>query len=273
MKKIVILLKLCSLALAPNLYASSSASSSSDLLLEKEMRARLSGEGTKCQTIFELDEATKKDFEERGIKSFVEGFAFANKSTLFLVQGSVPDFKGDPEDAVVNATNQFFRGWSGIEAAFNARGGELLEQQREQLKPYHVEGYKIRTADCHWTNGEYPGLKANNIFHVVGPDYEFFSQHLPNAIPDQILSSAYSNLVTKVNKLNSDEITKIKRVAIPLVSVGVFAGERSKKDITMIGIIALIDAIAKQTGEPCAYFLFAFTDEEMDYLHNAVNVF
>ncbi|MBW2976763.1 O-acetyl-ADP-ribose deacetylase [Candidatus Woesearchaeota archaeon] len=110
-------------------------------------------------------------------------------------------------DVIVNAANSSLLGGGGVDGAIhNVAGPKLLEECREIRKNRYPNG--LPTGQAVITKGY--NLPAKYIIHTVGPVYDEEKE------PARLLADAY------INSLNLAEQNKLKSIAFPAISTGIF---------------------------------------------------
>ena len=120
-----------------------------------------------------------------------------NKSTIELVEGDITEMD---TDAIVNAANAALQLGAGVAGAIRRKGGPRIQQECDQIGGTFVGGAVM-------TSGG--DLKARYVIHAVGP-------RMGEGNEDQKLRSA------TLNSLKVAEERKLKSVAFPAISTGIF---------------------------------------------------
>ena len=110
-------------------------------------------------------------------------------------------------DAIVNAANSSLYGGGGVDGAIHrAAGPKLLEECGQIRRTKYKNG--LPTGQAVITKGY--GLPAKYVIHTVGPVYDM------DRNPERLLSNAFSN------SLRVAEENKLKTIAFPAISTGIF---------------------------------------------------
>eukprot|EP00633_Aureoumbra_lagunensis_P002717 CAMPEP_0197288194 /NCGR_PEP_ID=MMETSP0890-20130614/5185_1 /TAXON_ID=44058 ORGANISM="Aureoumbra lagunensis, Strain CCMP1510" /NCGR_SAMPLE_ID=MMETSP0890 /ASSEMBLY_ACC=CAM_ASM_000533 /LENGTH=268 /DNA_ID=CAMNT_0042758709 /DNA_START=206 /DNA_END=1012 /DNA_ORIENTATION=+ len=164
--------------------------------------------------------------------------------------GSVVDFEGD---AIVNAANIGCITGGGVDGAISKAGGLALHNARIALPILRDEYVRCETGDAKITVGG--ELKAKFCIHAVGPDYRIIKDKKQ---ADDLLSSAYLAALAKAK-----ENEHIKSLAFPLLSSGIFRGDRSLNSVLEIAARVVVENVDQ--GIEIVH-LVAFADAERDAL-------
>ena len=163
---------------------------------------------------------------------------------FFIAKGSVVNFKGD---CVVNAANEFCLGGGGLDGAITEAGGEQLREAREAL-PVLSGGVRCPTGSSRMTVGG--DLSARFVAHAVGPMYARMSEEEG----DRLLASAYESTLKLCDKY------KIKTIAFPPLSGGIFRGGKSLEEVILIGLRTLYNSTPDGVEE---VYLVGFDEKEV----------
>ncbi len=120
-----------------------------------------------------------------------------NKATIELVEG---DITAMDTDAIVNAANAALQLGAGVAGAISRKGGPRIQEECNQIGGTYVGGAVITTAG---------DLKAQYVIHAVGP-------RVGEGNEDQKLRDA------TLNSLKKAEERKLKSIAFPAISTGIF---------------------------------------------------
>jgi len=160
-----------------------------------------------------------------------------NGCSVKLMAGSVVKY-GDPgklgQYAIVNAANEGGQGGGGIDEVITKMGGPLLIQDRINMCLDVSRGEPcIPTGSAKITRNvkKYDRLQVSAVIHAVGPNYTgdgSDGQH------DEQLKTAYTTSLELANSNN------IPNIGFPLLSSGIFSGNRDKREIITIGVKSII---------------------------------
>jgi O-acetyl-ADP-ribose deacetylase len=130
-------------------------------------------------------------------------------SRIDLIQGDITKLD---VDAIVNAANSSLLGGGGVDGAIHRAGGpQILEECKiiRNARGGCAPGEAVIT-----TGGQ---LKAKFVIHTVGPIWKGGKQN-----EEQILANAY------LNSLKLADENKIRTIAFPNISTGVYAFPKEK---------------------------------------------
>jgi len=116
-----------------------------------------------------------------------------------LLQGDIS--KQEDIEAIVNAANAQLRTGGGVAGAIHRAAGSDLEKECRPLAP-------IKPGEAVITSGH--GLPNNFVIHCLGPVYGVDKPE------DELLKDCY------INSINLAEENKVKSIAFPAISTGVF---------------------------------------------------
>lgn len=122
---------------------------------------------------------------------------FINNSIIELVEGDITEMK---TDAIVNAANAALQLGAGVAGAIRRKGGPKIQEECDKIGSTFVGGAVITTGGS---------LKARHVIHAVGP-------RMGEGNEDAKLRNA------TLNSLRVAEENKLKSVAFPAVSTGIF---------------------------------------------------
>jgi len=105
-------------------------------------------------------------------------------------------------DAIVNPANTFLLHNGGLAAAIVKRGGRIIQEESKKIGNVPTGGAVITTGG---------NLKAKHVIHAVGPKYK-----------DGKSGEAEKLASAVKNSLEVAELKKLKTIAIPAISSGIF---------------------------------------------------
>ncbi|HJX32434.1 MAG TPA: macro domain-containing protein [Thermodesulfobacteriota bacterium] len=120
-----------------------------------------------------------------------------NKSIIELVEGDITEMD---TDAIVNAANAALQLGAGVAGAIRRKGGPKIQEECDKIGGTFVGGAVITTGG---------NLKARYVIHAVGP-------RMGEGNEDGKLINA------TLNSLRVAEENKLKSVAFPAISTGIF---------------------------------------------------
>ena len=169
---------------------------------------------------------------------------------LAVCRGDITMFKGT---AIVNAANENCLGGDGVDGAITKAGGAALKQAREEL-PINEAGVRCPTGTAVYTSaGE---LKCDYVIHAVGPNYR------TDQDADFLLTKAYASAMRLARGKKSESI------AFPILSGGIFKGQRDLKDVIEIGLRAIQ---VNSYPELDVVLFVAYTDDDENEALNVLN--
>ena len=118
-------------------------------------------------------------------------------SIISLVKGDITELD---VDAIVNAANARLILGGGVAGAIKAKGGPIIQDECNKIGGTHVGGAVITTGG---------NLKAKYVIHAVGP-------RMGEGNEDEKLKNA------TLNSLKLMDEYKLKRIAFPAISTGIF---------------------------------------------------
>ena len=125
---------------------------------------------------------------------------------LTVVEG---DITKQQVDAIVNAANERMRGGGGVDGAIHRAGGPAILEDCIAKVP---DGERLPTGQALATTGGL--LPARWVIHVVGPVYG-------RGTRDQLVS-CYANALRVADELRGPSGERVRSIAFPLVSAGVY---------------------------------------------------
>jgi len=120
-----------------------------------------------------------------------------NKSIIELIEGDITEMDAD---AIVNAANAALQLGAGVAGAIRRKGGPKIQDECDKIGGTFVGGAVITTGG---------NLKARYVIHAVGP-------RMGERNEDEKLKNA------TLNSLKIAEQNKLKSVAFPAISTGIF---------------------------------------------------
>ena len=120
-----------------------------------------------------------------------------NKSTIELIEGDITEMD---TDAIVNAANAALKLGGGVAGAIRCKGGPAIQAECDKIGGTFVGGAVITTGG---------NLKAEYVIHAVGP-------RMGEGNEDEKLRNA------TLNSLKVAEKNKVKSLAFPAISTGIF---------------------------------------------------
>ena len=105
-------------------------------------------------------------------------------------------------EAIVNPANTFLMHNGGLAAAIVKRGGRIIQEESKKIGNVPTGGAVITTGG---------NLKAKHVIHAVGPRYK-----------DGKSGEAEKLALAVKNSLEVAELKKLKTIAIPAISSGIF---------------------------------------------------
>jgi len=118
-------------------------------------------------------------------------------SVIELVQGDITELEAD---TIVNAANAALKLGGGVAGAIARKGGPRIQEECDRIGGTFVGGAAITTAG---------NLKAKHVIHAVGPRHGEGNE-------DEKLRNA------TLNSLKLAEEHKLKSIAFPAISTGIF---------------------------------------------------
>ena len=127
----------------------------------------------------------------------------------------VGDITEQRVDAIVNAANTHLAHGGGVAGAIVRKGGRVIQDESDRLKPVPVGGAVVTSAGA---------LPARYVIHAVGPRWGEGGE-------PRKLSSAVSAALLKARELG------LASVALPAISTGIFGYPLDKAAETILGAI------------------------------------
>jgi len=118
-------------------------------------------------------------------------------SKIKLIQGDITELNAD---VIVNAANAQLIMGGGVAGAIRRKGGSLIQEECNKIGGTFVGGAIITTGG---------NLKAKRVIHAVGP-------RMGEGNEDEKLKNA------TLNSLKLMDVHKLKNIAFPAISTGIF---------------------------------------------------
>ncbi|RLE61883.1 MAG: ADP-ribose-binding protein, partial [Thermoprotei archaeon] len=141
-----------------------------------------------------------------------------------VIKGDITEVEAD---AIVNAANSFLKHGGGVALAIVRKGGYIIQKESDEYVRKHgivPEGGVAVTGA-----GK---LKAKYVIHAVGPVYG-------DPEGDKKLYSAFKSALLKAEEL------KLKSVALPAISTGVFGYPYERCAEILVKVLEDFDPIAR----------------------------
>lgn len=116
-----------------------------------------------------------------------------------IIQGDITLLEAD---AIVNPANTFLMHTGGLAAAIVKRGGMIIQQESKKIG-------NVQTGSAVITTGG--NMKTKHVIHAVGPRYKDGKSGEPEKLASAV-----------TNALKVAEVKKLKSIAIPAISSGIF---------------------------------------------------
>ncbi len=169
----------------------------------------------------------------------------SGENRISLIKGDITKLD---TDAIANAANSSLLGGGGVDGAIHKAGGRQILEECMAIR--NKQG-GCKTGEAVITSGGL--LKARFIIHTVGPVWNGGSND-----EDRLLENCY------VNSLKLAEENKIKTIAFPNISTGVY---RFPKDrAASIAVAAVSNYLSK--NESIEKVIFVCFDEENYQLYS-----
>ncbi len=131
------------------------------------------------------------------------------KGNLIVVQGDITEMN---VDAVVNAANEHLILGAGVAGAIKRKGGPAIQEECNRIGGTYVGGAVITGAG---------NLPAKFVIHAVGP-------RMGEGDEDEKLKNAVANSLALAEK------NKLKSIAFPAISTGIFGYPLDRCAVIMI---------------------------------------
>lgn len=183
-----------------------------------------------------------------------------------IIDIAIGDITTTKCDAIVNAANKTLLGGGGVDGAIHrAAGPELLKEcfklpiLRGQDSQFPV---RCEIGDAKITKGY--NLPSEFVIHTVGPDCRK-AEH--GILTDSLRSDLHSCWESCLEKAR---LHKLKRLAFPSISTGVFAFPIEEAAKIAIATIRLFDATHDNSGGIEHIYIKCFSEEDAEVYHNVL---
>jgi O-acetyl-ADP-ribose deacetylase (regulator of RNase III) len=165
-----------------------------------------------------------------------------DRFTIELAKGDITSLR---VDAIVNAANTQLILGSGVAGAIRQRGGPSIQEECNQLAP-------ISTGEAVITGGG--KLLAKYVIHAAGPIYH---QYTPIKA-EELLED------TVLNSLNFIRLKKLKSIALPAISAGVYGFPARKcAEVMLSSVFKYIEQYSDSEDDSTVKVLLCLYDQDM----------
>lgn len=162
------------------------------------------------------------------------GIRFYHNTSIDLFLGDITEFSCD---VMVTAANEMLAGGGGVDGAIHQVGGPSIAAACRQIGPIKTGTAVLTTA------GQLP---AKHLVHAVGPIWKNGSENEAN-----LLQSAY------LESLNRAHEVKVRHIAIPAISTGVFGFPlKPAAKVAMAAVKLFCDQNPETTVKRITFILF-----------------
>ena len=156
-------------------------------------------------------------------------------NVLYAVEGSAAEFQGD---AAVNAANSGGLDGGGIDAAFNAKGGERSDRSKESAPARRRWKTRIPTGTAKTTtyrgNGNgYGDLKCKSVIHAVGPNFNEAQTDEDTIRMFEQLKETYDSIMHEAKLIPAETL------GVCMISASIFSGSQETATMVEFGWHAL----------------------------------
>ncbi len=163
----------------------------------------------------------------------------------FIIELAKGDITGLRVDAIVNAANTQLILGSGVAGAIRQRGGPTIQMECNELAP-------INTGEAVLTSGG--KLLAKFVIHAAGPIYHLYDP----TKAEELLEDAV------LNSLNFIRLKRLKSIAFPAISAGVYGFPANKcAEIMMLACFEYIEKYSDPESDESVKIIFCLFDQEM----------
>ena len=156
---------------------------------------------------------------------------------ITLVQGDITKLN---VDAIVNAANSSLLGGGGVDGAIHRAGGPSILEECRNIR--NIQGGCATGEAVHTTAGR---LNAQYVIHTVGPIWDGGTKNEAGS-----LGNCY------LNSLRLAEDLKVKRIAFPNISTGIYGYPKSE------AAIIATETVSSFTSDIIEEVLFVCFDDE-----------